>query len=80
MPKLEDIHIASSPLTERVYVGTLSKREPGVWAQKHDCTGQFLGALMGWCPPGTIRIITDNHGGKYEVEVRKVAPKGDDHA
>lgn len=79
MPKLEDIHIGVSPLTERVYVGTLSKREPGVWAQKHDCTGLFLGALMNWCPPGTTRIITDNHGGKYEVEVRKVAPEGGKH-
>lgn len=77
MPKLEDIHIASSPLTDRMYIGTLSKRDPGAWSQKRDCTGVFLGALMGWCEPGTVRIVTDNHGNTYEIEVRKVeAAKG----
>lgn len=76
MPRLEDIHIASSPLTDRVYIGTLSRREPGVWANKRDCTSVFLGALMGWCEPGTVRIITDNRGGRYEIEVRKVETQG----
>lgn len=81
MPRLEDIHIASSPLTDRVYIGTRSKKSPGVWSQKHDCTSVFIGALMGWCEPGTVRIVTDNHGGRYEIEVRKVeTAKGADHA
>lgn len=71
--KLDELHIACSPLTDRIYVGTLSKRERGVWNQKADCTSTFIGALMDWAPPGTVRIINDNHGNQYEIEVRKVA-------
>ena len=74
MPKLEDIHIASSPLTDRMYIGTLSKRDPGAWSQKRDCTGVFLGALMGWCEPGTVRIVTDNHGGDGHAKSFPTAP------
>ena len=39
--KLSDIHIGVSPLTERIYLGTVSKRDPGTWNQKADCTSQF---------------------------------------
>jgi hypothetical protein len=70
---LDDIHIGVSPLTDTIYIGTVSKRERGVWASKVECTGKFLGALMEWNPPGTIRTITDNHGNQYEIEVRKIA-------
>ena len=71
--KLEEIKIGASPLTDRIYLGTVSKRSPGVWSSKVDCTSQFIGALMDWTPHGTIRVVNDNHGNTYEIEVRKVA-------
>jgi len=70
--KLEDIHIASSPLTDRLYLGTLSKKDPGLWTSKVDCTSAFIGALMHWTPPGIVRLVTDNHGNQFEIEVRKI--------
>lgn len=70
--KLEAIHIGVSPLTDRVYLGTVSKRDRGAWASKVDCTSVFLGALMDWIPHGTIRTVSDNHGNQYEIEVRKL--------
>lgn len=70
--KLEAIHIGASPLTDRIYLGTVSKRSPGVWSSKVDCTSQFIGALMDWTPHGTVRVVTDNHGNTYEIEVRKL--------
>jgi hypothetical protein len=71
--KLEDIHIGASPLTDRIYIGTVRKRDLGAWASKVDFTSNFIGALMDWSPPGTIRMVNDNHGNQYEIEVRKVA-------
>lgn len=70
--KLEDIKIASSPLTDRMYLGIVSKKDAEIWASKVDCTSLFLGALMNWTPPGTIRVVNDNNGNQYEIEVRKI--------
>ena len=70
---LGNIHIGVSPLTDRIYFGTVSKRDSSTWASKVDCTSTFIGALMDWSPPGTIRMVTDNRGNQYEIEIRKVA-------
>ena len=70
--KLSDIHIGVSPLTDRIYLGTVSKRDPGTWTQKEDCTSQFIAAVMCWAPAGSIRIVRDSHGNQYEIEVRIV--------
>ena len=71
--KLDNLHIGVSPLTDRIYIGTVSKRSPGTWNSKVDFTGHFIGALMDWTPPGTIRSVVDNHGNQYEIEVRRVS-------
>lgn len=68
--RLEDLHIGVSPLTDRIYAGTVSKRDRGTWASKVDVTSTFIGALMDWTPPGTIRLVQDKHGTQYEIEVR----------
>jgi hypothetical protein len=73
--KLEDLHIGVSLLTDRVYIGTVSKRDRGAWASKADCTSKFIGAVVDWAPPGTIRMVSDNHGNRYEIEVRKLPPE-----
>ena len=70
---LESIQIGASPLTDRMYLGKVDAKDPGLWRDKVDCTSKFLGALMDWTPPGTVRLITDNHGNSFEIEVRKVA-------
>lgn len=81
--KLDDLRIGVSPLTDRVYVGTVNKRSPGVWASKSDCTSRLLGALMEWTPPGNVREFADSHGNRYEIEIRKLpddrsaAPSGE---
>jgi PKD repeat protein len=69
---LEDLHIACSPLTDTISMGTVSKTRPGTWLRKVDCTSKFIGALMHWTPPGTVRTIRDNHGNQYEIEVRAI--------
>lgn len=74
--KLEDIHIAASPLTDSIYLGTVSKRDRSSWASKVDCTSKFIAALMDWTPHGTIRTVTDNRGNRYEIEVRKMPAEG----
>lgn len=71
--KLEELHIGASPLTDRVYLGSIGKTGDRTWAKKVDFTGKFIGALMSWCRPGSIRTVTDNHGNRYEVEVRAIA-------
>lgn len=73
--KLDDIHIGVSPITNRIYLGTVSKRDRGTWSSKVDCTSKFIGALMEWAPPGTVQTANDNCGGAYEIEVRKVSDK-----
>lgn len=70
--KLDSIYIGASPLTDRIYLGTVSKRSPDTWASKVDCTSKFIAALMDWTPYGTVRTVTDNHGNTYEIEVRKL--------
>lgn len=75
--KLENLHIGVSPLTDRVYIGTVNKRSPDTWATKADCTSRFIGALMEWNPPGTIRMINDNRGNQYEIEVRQITKAGE---
>ena len=71
--KLVDLHIDVSPLTDTIYIGTVNKRNPGVWGSKLEFTSKFIGALMAWIPPGTVRLVRDNRGNQYEIEVRSIA-------
>ena len=68
--KLEDLYVGVSPLTDRVYLGTVSKKDRSTWNSKIDFTSRFIGAIMDWAPLGTKRLVTDNHGNSYEIEVR----------
>lgn len=74
MPKLEDIRLGVSPLTDRVYLGTVSKRDPGAWAQKRDAVSDLCQAVLTWVPPGTAREIVSSDGTRYEIEVRELKP------
>lgn len=70
--KLEQLKISPSPLTDRIYVGTVSAKDPGTWSSKMDFTREFLAALMLWCPVGTYREIKDNQGNLYRLRVERV--------
>jgi hypothetical protein len=73
--KLEDLQLRVSPLTDRIYLGTLSKKSPGVWGTKVDFMSKFLGCLMEWIPLGTTREFSDDKGNRYEVTVTKLPPE-----
>lgn len=72
MPKLEDIRIGVSPLTKTVYVGTVSKKHPGLWQQKREATSDFCAALLEWAPIGYVQKIRGSDGSMFEVEVRDI--------
>lgn len=75
--RLADIRIGVSPLSDRVYLGTVTKKDPGCWSSKEDCTGQFIRAIMDWIPAGTTRLVEGRAPDgviEYEIEVR-VKPK-----
>ncbi len=70
--KLEDIKLGVSPLTDRVYMGTVSKKDPTLWNQKRDAVSDLCQAVLTWIPPGTVREIRGRDGARYEIEVRKL--------
>jgi hypothetical protein len=72
MPKLEDVRLGVSPLTDTVMMGTL--KDEMTWRGKRDCTSEFCGALLTWIPPGSVREIGSRAGKRYEIEVRELAP------
>jgi hypothetical protein len=69
MPKLENIHLGFSPLTERVYMGTQMK-DGKTWKDKIDVTQEFLAMLFHWCPPGYQITMSRNIEGKEEKYYR----------
>lgn len=71
MPKLEDIRLGVSPLTDRVYMGTVSKTDRSRWLQKRDATSDLCQAVLTWIEPGTIRTV-EGGGKRYEIEVREL--------
>ena len=71
--KINDVHIGASPLSGNIYVGTANARNRALWNSKVDRTSEFIGAVMEWCPPGSVRLVNDNTGASYEIEVRLLA-------
>jgi hypothetical protein len=76
--KLNDIHIGASPLTDRIYIGTVSKKDDSLWSSKVDCTSAFIAALMDWAPPGAVRVVEDKHGNQYEIEISVITKNKDE--
>ena len=71
MPALDQIRLGVSPLTDRVYLGTVSKKDKGLWLSKVDATSQFIGNLLAWTEPGTVRTVTCSDGSEYEISVKR---------
>lgn len=75
--KLDELRLGVGPLTDQIYIGSIDKKNPHLWSKKADITSGFIGALMEWCPVGTIRMVNDNHGNEYEIEIRCVKARGE---
>lgn len=71
MPSLDQIRIGVSPLTDRIYLGTVSKKDRNLWTGKVDATSQFIGNLLAWVEPGATRLVTSSDGSEYEISVKR---------
>ena len=71
MAALENIRLGISPLTDRVYLGTVSKKDRELWLSKVDATSQFICNLLIWVEPGTMRTVTSSDGSEYEISVKR---------
>lgn len=74
MPALEQVRIGVSPLTDRIYIGTVSKKDPTLWLSKVDATSQFIANLLTWTEPGTVRTVVGNDGSEFEIAVKRTKP------
>ena len=70
MPSLDQIRLGVSPLSDRVYLGTVSKKDPTCWTNKVDATSQFIATILTWIEPGQTRLVTCSDGNAYEISVR----------
>jgi hypothetical protein len=71
--KLDDIKLGVSPLTGDIYMGTVDKKDPGLWVTKRRATPDVCRVLIEWCPPGCRQTITGSDGSVYEVRVERLA-------
>lgn len=70
--RLEDIKLGVSPLTDRVYLGTVSKKDPGLWLQKRDAVSDVCRVLLEWVTPGHKRTFFDNAGNEFELTLIQI--------
>jgi len=67
MPKLENIHIWISPLTKKVYIGTLEVNNDLLVAKsKVDRTNEFIDTMVG----GEVEI-TEHDSKKYCIKLEE---------
>ena len=63
-----------SPLTERIYIGTVNKKKPNEWSgKKIDMTSNFIQVLLQKFEPGTESTITVDGKPKYTITVREIS-------
>ena len=68
--KADEIRVAHSELSDRVYAGKLSKDEK-CWTQKKDITSDFLAALISKFG-GCVSEINGSNGTKHEITVKEI--------
>lgn len=65
--------IGYSPLTEKVYLGNVSKKNPNQWVgNKEDITNIFIQVLLQKFEPGTESIIAVDGKNKYKITVTEI--------
>ena len=66
--ELEKLHMGHSPLTDKVFVGTVIKE--GVWRNKTDLTNDFITCVISrW--EGQKEVISSGKN-KWEITVKKI--------
>ena len=70
--KLEDIKFGVSPLTNRVYIGTVSKKDPSLWVEKRDVVSDMCRVIIEWVSTDGVLEITGKNGSRFEVTVKQV--------
>lgn len=72
MNYLENIEIGFSPLTQRIYIGRVSKKNKNMWAGvKKDITNNFLQVLLYKFPIGEHEISI-NGKPKYKINIEEI--------
>jgi hypothetical protein len=68
------LHIATSPLTNRIFVGRTNKAGTAFLAGKQDVTGLACAAVAQYALAGeaTPLIVTANGKPKYEITVKEI--------
>lgn len=78
---MKSLHVGASPLTNRIYVGTVLEDGWG-WSwgtNKQDVTGNACAAVAQHVlAKGQPVIVTENGKPKYEITVRELRGNGDD--
>lgn len=66
--------IGYSSLTERVYIGNINPKKPGVWSgEKRDITSRFIEVALQYFEPGFARTISGG-GKKFRITVKEITP------
>ena len=69
--KIKDIHITKSAIGDKIYVCTISKKNPCLMLQKEDRTNEFLRAVIDrW--EGYEETISNDKGEKFKISCKKV--------
>lgn len=68
---LENLRIAQSSLSDRVYAGELSK-DGNRWIKKTDITDDFISAVIAKFN-GFETVISDEDGKKYKILVSEIS-------
>ncbi|WP_281660800.1 DUF7446 family protein [Microvirgula aerodenitrificans] len=69
---MKELHVGCSPLTKRIYCGTLLKGGLSWAAGKQDVTGAAVGAVIEHIGAGNAITVTLNGVPAYEVSVRDI--------
>ena len=78
MPKLEDVHIWVSPVTKKVYIGTLRfEMETDGYLRaksKVNRTNEFIGTMIKFLQEhgGEVEITEENTGKKFIVKLEEM--------
>ena len=72
---LDRVRIVHSELGDKIYIGTVNKKDLHLLNNKEDRTNDFIKVLVSWCGVGFERIIVNNAGKEFSIQVREVKEK-----
>lgn len=72
---LEKLIFWVSPLSQELFVGTPSKRDPQCATQKREITGLMVNGIVEWMlARGYSNVEVTQHGKRYRLSVEEVEP------